>query len=169
MFRFLSYAWFTFVVAATGFLPDSWPVLKLRGFLVRWCFKSCGRNFHVQAGVRILFTDRVEIGDDVILGMGTWIQGVGGVKIGDEVLLGPYTCIASNDHTKVDGSYRRGPGRTAPVVMEPGSWTGSHVVLTAGVTVGAGAAVAAGAVVTEDVPADVVVGGVPARIIRRDE
>jgi maltose O-acetyltransferase len=169
MFRILSYAWFTFVVGITGFLPDFWPILKLRGGLVRWCFKSCGRNLHVGTGVRVQFTNRVEIGDHVLLAHGCWVQGVGGVKLGDEVMLGPYTCVATNDHMKRNGSYRQGEGRKAPIVMERGSWTGSHAVLTAGVTVGAGSAVAAGAVVTRDVPPNVVVGGVPARIIMRDE
>jgi len=164
--RVLAYAWLTLVMSLTAFLPDVTPMLKLRGLLVRWCFRSCGRNFQLAGGVRILFTTRIDIGQDVYIASGCWLQGVGGIRLGDEVMLGPYTVLATNNHTKVDGSYRFGPGSAAPIVMGRGSWTGSHVTITAGCTVGSGAAVAAGAVVTEDVPDHAVVGGVPAKVIR---
>jgi maltose O-acetyltransferase len=163
--RVLAFAWITFIMCVTAFLPDVTPLLRLRGFLVRWCFHSCGRNFQLGGGVRILFSTRIDLGRDVYVATGCWIQGVGGIAIGDEVMLGPYTILASNDHTKQDGSHRFAPGRNAPITLGRGAWTGGHVVITAGVNVGKGAAVAAGAVVTKDVPDDVVVAGVPARAI----
>ena len=169
MRRVLAYTWFTFIVSATGFLPDVTAILKFRGFLVRWCFRSCGRNFQLASGVRILFTTRVDLGRDVYFAPGCWIQAVGGVAFGDEVMLGPYTVLATNNHTKVDGSYRFGEGNSEPIRFGNGAWTGAHAVITAGVTVGAGAAVAAGAVVTKDVPDHVVVGGVPARVISESQ
>ena len=165
MMRILAYTWFTLIMGVTAFLPDVTPVLRLRGFLVRLCFRSCGPNLQLASGVRILFTTRVELGRDVYMAPGCWVQGVGGIVLGDEVMLGPYTVLASNNHTKRDGSYRFGEGRSAPIVFGRGAWTGAHTVITAGVRIGAGAAVAAGAVVTTDVPDQAVVGGVPARII----
>ncbi|MGD2111214.1 MAG: acyltransferase [Phycisphaerae bacterium] len=168
MLRVIAYTWFAFVVAMTGFLPDVKPVLKLRGFLVRWCFRSCGRNFQVARRVEVLFSTRIDLGHDVYLAPGCWIQGVGGITLDDQVMLGPYTILATNNHTKQDGSYRFGEGSTAPITLKRGAWTGGHVVITAGMTVGAGAAVAAGAVVTKDVPDHVVVAGVPARVIASD-
>ena len=164
----LAYWWVTLVMAVTGAFPDNWPVLKARGWLVRWCFKSCGKNFWLASGVRILFPPRVEIGDDVYIAPGCWIQGAGGVKLGDEVMLGPFTCLATSNHEKRNGSYRWAAGRAEPIVLERGSWTGAHVVITAGVRLGTGSAAGAGAVVTADVPPHCTVGGVPARVIRRD-
>lgn len=149
----------------TAPLPDVAPMLKLRGWLVRWCFRSCGRNFQIASGVRILFTTRIDIGHDVYIAPGCWIQGVGGVTLGDQVMLGPYTVLATNNHTKQDGSYRFGPGQAAPIAIGRGAWTGAHVTITAGRRIGEGAAVAAGAVVTEDVADHAKVGGVPARSI----
>ena len=168
MGRVIAYFWISFVVGITGVLPDSWPVMKLRGWLVRCCFKKCGRNLHIGHGVQILFPNRVEIGDNVLLTNGCWIQARGTVTIGSEVMLGPYTCLASNDHTKKDGAYRFGEGIPAPIVLGRGSWTGAHVVVTGGVAIGEGAAIAAGAVVTKDVPAHTIAGGVPARVIKED-
>lgn len=168
MVRVLTYSWFTVMMWLTSMLPDVTAVLKLRGLLVRGCFKSCGRNFQIAGGVRITFTTRLEIGNDAYIAAGCWIQGVGGIVLGDEVMLGPYTILASTNHTKVDGSYRFGQGAPATITLRRGAWTGAHVVVTAGVTIGAGSAVAAGSVVTSDVPDDVVVGGVPARVIKQE-
>ena len=54
----------------------------------------------------------------------------------------------------------------APVKIGNNVWIGAHATILAGVTVGDNAVVAAGAVVTKDVPANAVVGGVPAKIIK---
>ena len=50
--------------------------------------------------------------------------------------------------------------------IEKGVWIGAHVTVLAGVTIGRNAVVAAGAVVTKDVPENMIVGGVPAKVIR---
>ncbi len=59
--------------------------------------------------------------------------------------------------------------RDAPVVIEDGAWIGANVVLLPGITVGRNGIVAAGAVVVHDVEPQTLVGGVPARLIRRLE
>ncbi len=163
MRRVLQYAWFVFVMRVTGFLPDFTFIMRMRGWLLRPCFRRCGRNFQICSHAMIVYTSNVEIGNDVYIAYGSWIQGYGGVRLEDQVMLGPYTILASSNHTRVGGSFRFGPGDAGPIVLERGSWTGGHVVVTAGVTIGRGSACAAGAVVTRDVPPDTIVGGVPAR------
>ena len=54
----------------------------------------------------------------------------------------------------------------APIKIGNDVWIGAHATILAGVTIGNGAVIAAGAVVTKDVPANMVVGGVPAKIIK---
>lgn len=166
--RGLVRTWLALVMAVTGILPDVWVVLKLRGFLVRWCFHSCGRNFQVAKRAEIIFATRMNVGNDVYIAYGCWLQGVAGITLGDEVMLGPYTVLATNNHSKQNGSYRFGSGSSAPIKLGRGVWTGAHVVVTAGVTIGAGGAVAAGAVVTGNVADHTIVGGVPARVIATD-
>ena len=117
----------------------------------------------------IVGSSNVSIGDNVYIAYGCWIQGSGGVILEDEVMLGPYTVLASANHTKKNGSYRFGEGSQVPIVLNRGSWTGAHVVITAGVTVGCGAACGAGAVVVRDVPDDSVVAGVPAKCVFHQE
>jgi maltose O-acetyltransferase len=164
--RVLKYCWFIFIMRLTSILPDLKLVMRLRGFLLKPCFQDCGRNFQICSGTMIIYSSKVSIGNDVYIAYNCWIQGYGGVTLEDEVMLGPSTIIASNNHTFKNGSYRFGEGIAKPIMLKRGSWTGGHVVIAAGVTVGEGAACAAGAVVTRDVPDRVVVGGVPAKVIR---
>jgi acetyltransferase-like isoleucine patch superfamily enzyme len=110
----------------------------------------------------------IHIGRDSLIGEYSVIRGQGGVTIGDRVYTSPMTQIIAVNHVFSD------PGRpfveqgiTAEgIVVEDDVWLGSGAVVTDGVRVGRGAVVAAGAVVTRDVPAHTVVGGVPARVIR---
>jgi acetyltransferase-like isoleucine patch superfamily enzyme len=110
----------------------------------------------------------IHIGSDSLIGEYTVIRGQGGVTIGDRVYTSPMTQIIAVNHVFAD------PGRpfveqgiTAEgIVIEDDVWLGAAAVVTDGVRIGRGAVVAAGAVVTGDVAAHTVVGGVPARLIR---
>lgn len=85
------------------------------------------------------------------------------------IVIGEYVSLAHNvniftiTHEIGLKSKRTGYNRSFKVEIEDGAWIGAGAIILPGVTVGAGAVVAAGAVVTSDVPADVLVAGVPAR------
>lgn len=83
------------------------------------------------------------------------------ISIGDD-------CAISHDFTVMDSDAHSLDGlrRTAPVVVGDHVWIGTRVTLLPGVTVGDGAVIAAGAVVTKDVPAGALVGGVPAKVLK---
>jgi maltose O-acetyltransferase len=165
--RVLQYLWFCFIMSATGWLPDLRPILQIRGFLLRPCFKACGRNLQVARRVTIHFSSRLEIGSDVYIATGCWLHAWGGIILEDEVQLGPYSVLVTGNHTREHGSYRFGTSRTAPIRLCRGSWLAAHATVTKGVTVGCGALVAANSVATRDVPEFSVAGGVPARIIQQ--
>ncbi|OHB55236.1 MAG: hypothetical protein A2Y07_11085 [Planctomycetes bacterium GWF2_50_10] len=168
MTRVSKYLWFRFIMVATGWLPDFTPILRFRGWLCKPAFMKCGRNFQIASGTIILYSSRICIGDDVFVANNCWIQGAGTIVFKDQVMLGPFTVLASNNHTKANGSYRFGDGETEPIILNKGAWAGAHSVITAGVTVGTGSAVAAGAVVTKDVPDNCIVAGVPARLLAKN-
>jgi acetyltransferase-like isoleucine patch superfamily enzyme len=111
----------------------------------------------------------IKIGRDSLVGEYSVIRGQGGVEIGDRVYTSPFTQIIAVNHVFDDPDRPFvDQGITAEgIVIEDDVWLGAGAVITDGVHVGKGAVVAAGAVVIKDVPAHTVVGGVPARPIRK--
>lgn len=110
----------------------------------------------------------IRIGKDSLVGEYSVIRGQGGVEIGDRVYTSPFTQIIAVNHV-FDDPQRPfiNQGITAKgIVIEDDVWLGAGSIITDGVRIGEGAVVAAGAVVTKDVPAHSVVGGVPARQLR---
>ena len=159
--------WFKFVMAATSLLPDVKHTMQLRGYLAGPALDSCGKNFQLACDVRIAHIQKLTVGDDVYFSGGVWILAGDPVVIEDQVMLGPYSVVISGDHSRVGGSWRFGAALREPILIKRGAWVGAHGVVTKGVTIGAGSCVAAGGVVTEDIPDDVIAGGVPARVLRR--
>lgn len=110
----------------------------------------------------------IKIGRDSLVGEYSVIRGQGGVTIGDRVYTSPFTQIIAVNHVFDDPEKPFvDQGITAEgIVIEDDVWLGSGAIVTDGVRIGKGSVVAAGAVVTRDVPAHTVVGGVPARPIK---
>ena len=110
----------------------------------------------------------IKIGRNSLIGEYSVIRGQGGVQIGDRVYTSPFTQIIAVNHVFDDPDRPFvEQGITAEgIVIEDDVWLGAGAIITDGVRVGRGAVVAAGAVVTQDVPAHTVVGGVPARPIK---
>lgn len=107
---------------------------------------------------------RITIGDNTFINSGTSIGSLASINIGSNVAIGNYVLIMDSDfHNPLDHTL---PGAKAPIVIEDGVWIGARATILKGVTIGKHAVVAAGAVVTKDVPAGALVGGVPAKIIR---
>lgn len=106
----------------------------------------------------------VTIGDNVFINRDAYIRPQ--TTIGDNVRIGPFVRLITDTH-EIGPSHRRaGKARFDPIVVGTGTWIGASVTVLAGVTIGKGCVVAAGSIVTKDVPDDVMVAGVPARVIR---
>lgn len=111
------------------------------------------------------FGRNIRIGKNVFINSGCCFQDQGGIELGDGCLIGHQVVIATLNHDL--DPRKRGGMVPAPVRLGKNVWVGAHATILAGVTIGDNAVVAAGAVVTGDVPPDTVVGGVPARVIKK--
>jgi maltose O-acetyltransferase len=90
----------------------------------------------------------------------------GPVTLGNCVTLGHHVIIITSDHQIGTAMLRAGLLIPRPVTIGDGAWVAAGAIILPDVNVGPGAVVAAGAVVTADVPANTLVAGVPARVIR---
>ena len=104
------------------------------------------------------------IGKNVFINHGCSFLDLGGITIEDEVLIGPQVKLVTENHP-LDPATRKGL-ITKPILIMRNAWIGAGATILPGVTVGENAVVAAGAVVSKDVPANTVVGGIPAKLIK---
>ena len=113
---------------------------------------------------------KIEIGDDTVIHMDFHCGAAESVKIGRDVLIAGRVYITDHDHAldhpTLSARWAEGLVSKA-VVIEDGVWLGEGCVVLKGVTVGKRSVVGANAVVTKDVPPGVVVGGIPARVIKK--
>ncbi|MEE6287822.1 DapH/DapD/GlmU-related protein [Georgenia sp. MJ173] len=110
------------------------------------------------------FGKNITLGKRVFINSGCRFQDQGGVVIGDDCLIGHNTVLATLNHDLAPS--RRADMHPAPIVLGRNVWLGANVTVLPGVTIGDNAVVAAASVVTKDVPANAVVVGSPARVVR---
>ncbi len=110
------------------------------------------------------YGQNIKVGKNVFINSGCCFQDHGGIEIGDDVLIGQQVVIATLNHDF--DPLKRANMHPKPVKIGNSVWVGAHATILAGATIGDGAVIAAGAVVTKDVPANTVVGGVPAKILK---
>lgn len=152
--------------------------------------RSFGRNVRVGPGVLVLHPETFEVGDDVAIGSGTFLQGRfdGWCRIGPGTTIGPQAYLHCIDAelgegvrwgagAKMLGGEHTGVPADVPVIrtdivirpvrIGPRASIGAAAVILPGVTVGEGAVVMPAAIVTRDVPPGAWVTGVPARVVDR--
>lgn len=150
----------------TNWWPDNRVSSRLRGAFAKPFIRRSGRRFALGAHVTLLNTHRLEVGNDVYIARGAWLNCLGGIVLEDEVVVGPYVVVSTLQHTFKGGSVRRGGSIARAVRVGRGTWLAAHSTVKCGVTVGAGNLVASNSAVVADTPDGVVVGGVPARVIK---
>lgn len=153
-------------------MPDSGTFLvgeiakKLRGTLYKKITNCKSKNINVQSNC--YFENNVIIGDNSGIGAKSFIQGP--CLIGKNVMMGPETVILTRNHKFEDvhiPMIEQGFSKSKKVIIEDDVWIGIRTIILPGVTVGKGSIIAAGAVVTKDVEPFSIVGGVPAKVIKK--
>lgn len=153
----------------------AWPFPNFVGSRVRaGVLRALG--FHIGDGVmfwgmptiigRKNLHRNLVVGDYVLFNIECFLDLAAPVTIGDRVVLGMQTMIVTGTHEIGGPECRSGQLTPKPVSIGTGVWTGARCTILPGVTICDGAVIAAGAVVNKDVPANSMVAGVPARVIR---
>ncbi|WAH36917.1 2,3,4,5-tetrahydropyridine-2,6-dicarboxylate N-acetyltransferase [Alicyclobacillus dauci] len=178
----------SFVEHSTGVLFGEWEVVEnflkanesaIEDYVVETDRRNSAiplldtKNIKARIEPGAIIRDRVTIGDGAVIMMGAVINigaEVGaGTMIDMGAILGGRATVGTNCHIGA-GAVLAGviePPSAKPVIIEDDVLVGANAVILEGVRVGKGAVVAAGAIVIEDVPAQTVVAGVPARVIKQ--
>jgi acetyltransferase-like isoleucine patch superfamily enzyme len=162
--------WANRFVYHLGNLDRFEPLKRLRGWHYSMLLHEAGSNLRLGPRARIFNPANVIVGSNCFIGnearLYAWNDRI---TIGNNVLIAAEVLITTRNHgfedTKVamaDQGYRN-----APVTIEDDVWIGFRSIILAGVTVGRGSILAANTVVTKDVEPYSIVGGVPARLIRK--
>lgn len=113
------------------------------------------------------FGQHIKLGKNIFINHACSFLDLGGITIEDDVLIGPRVNITTENHP-INPAKRKFL-ELKSVSIKRNAWIGAGATILPGVTIGENSIVAAGAVVTKDVPANVIVGGIPARVIKAIE
>lgn len=145
--------------------------------VVNWIFQRilrvnahCRQSVHFTSRVsfsqRIVFTGDMDIREAEICfasSIACYIQARNGLKMDRSVRFAAGVRLISANHEEQD---RANFAASPPIILSQGVWLGANVVVLPGVRIGENSIIGAGSVVTRDIPANVVAGGVPCRVIR---
>ena len=139
---------------------------ELRADLLKRLFGSSGENINIEPSFRCDYGYNIHVGENFFANFDCVFLDVCEIRIGDNCLLAPGVHIYTATHPLHASDRNSGREYGKPVTIGKNVWIGGRAVINPGVKIGDNAVIASGAVVTRDVPANAVVGGNPARIIK---
>ena len=141
--------------------------------LKRFCLNRSGmqieKTCEVNGGVRFFGRGPVYLGGNTWIGPNCdfYTHPEAEITIGANCDVAPGVGFITGGHDIGGANRRAGTGWAKPILIGDGCWIGSRVTILGGVRVGDGVVIAAGAVVVGDVPPNCLVGGVPAKTLRK--
>lgn len=151
-------------IAASVQLNGSSNTAEIRERLSAIIGKTIDQSTTVFTPFHTNFGRHITIGNHVFINHGCSFLDLGGITIEDNVLIGPKVNLITENHP-TDPTQRKSL-ILHPIHIKNNAWIGAGATILPGVTIGENSIVAAGAVVNKDVPANTIVGGVPAKIIK---
>jgi len=145
-------------------LNNSSAAAEIRDLLSQITASAIDESVAVFTPLYINYGKNTRIGKNVFINFDCVFLDLGGITIEDDVLIAPKVSLLSEGHP-VSPNARQSlvPGH---IHIKKNAWIGAGATILPGITVGENAVVAAGAVVSKDVPANTVVGGIPAKHIK---
>ena len=140
------------------------PVNALRVRFLAFLGATLGAHTYLFSSSEYLAPENLRIAGQVHVGRFCQIDARGGIEIGENVVIASHVLLITADHDPDDPMF---PGRFGSIRIHDRVWIGSRATVLQGVAIGEGAVVSAGSVVVDDVPPWTIVGGVPARPLRR--
>ncbi|PRY83935.1 sugar O-acetyltransferase [Alkalibacterium olivapovliticus] len=137
--------------------------------IIKTLFGSTGQNITVEPALRVDYGYNIHVGENFYANFNCVFLDVCPITIGDNAMLGPGVSIVTAEHPLPSEERNSGMEFGRAITIGDNCWVGTHATIVGGVTLGNNCVVAAGAVVTESFSDNVVIGGVPARIIKRIE
>lgn len=110
------------------------------------------------------FGRNIHLGENVFINREAMFVDLGGIILEDDVLIGPRVSLITVNH--LESPIERRGIIASPILIKKGAWIGANATILPGVTIGENAIVAANATVTKDIPANLIVAGTPAKMIR---
>lgn len=137
--------------------------------LLKELLGSSGENVYMQPNIRFDYGYNTYVGDNFFANFDCTILDVCEVRFGDNCMLGPSVQIYTATHPLHPTERNSGLEYGKPITFGNNVWIGGSSVINPGVMIGNNVVIAAGSVVTKNVPDNVVVGGNPAKLIKRLE
>jgi putative colanic acid biosynthesis acetyltransferase WcaF len=141
------------------------PLGNILVIVLRLFGAKIGKNVYIHRSVDIMLPFNLEIGDNVVIWKNGLIHNLSHVKIGNNVAIAPRCTLFTASHVPFDPNFKI---TSAPIVIEDGVWIGVNVTVLQGVRIGKGAVIGACALVNKDVEPMSMVGGVPAKVIKKN-
>ena len=138
---------------------------EIRNLLSQITGSAIDESVAVFTPLYINYGKNTKIGKNVFINFDCVFLDLGGITIEDNVLIAPKVSLLSEGHP-VSPQNRQSlvPGR---IHIKKNAWIGAGATILPGVTIGENAIVAAGAIVSKDIPANTIAGGIPAKIIKK--
>ncbi|MRX73804.1 acetyltransferase [Bacillus lacus] len=140
-----------------------------RNKILRNLLGSTGEQIYIESDFRCDYGYNIHAANNFYANFNCVILDAAEVIIGENCMLAPGVHIYTATHPLHPVERNKGPEYAFPVKIGNNVWIGGGAIINPGVTIGDNAVIASGAVVTKDVPANVVVGGTPAKILKEIE
>jgi acetyltransferase-like isoleucine patch superfamily enzyme len=137
---------------------------EIRDFLSQITDTEIYESVTVFTPLYINYGKHTKIGKNVFINFDCVFLDLGGITIEDNVQIAPKVSLLTESHPL--NPTERQSLIPKPIYIKKNAWIGANATILQGVTIGENSVIAAGSVVSKDVPDNVVVGGIPAKIIK---
>lgn len=140
------------------------PSRRFRNFVYTLLGAQIGKNTVLNRRCELLSPNKLVLGNNCAIGWFCQLDARGCINIGNNVVIASYVKLITGSHDPDSADFQ---AYFKKIIIHDRVWIGTGAIILPGVEIGEGAIVSAGAVVTKNIPPYTIVGGVPAKVIRK--